>query len=164
MNRILVAIIIAVLSWNVYAVDPPVMVPIKRLTLDYAVRAAQATIAACREQGMNITVAIVDRGGHVQVALRDTLAMPLSLTIAEQKAYAAMNFNVPTSEMANRFTSPFSVGKVQGIILSAGGLPITAGGSILGAIGVSGAPSGQVDEECAQAGIDAISDYLEMAE
>ena len=90
--------------------------------------------------------------------------MPLSLTIAEQKAYAAMNFNVPTSEMANRFTSPFSVGKVQGIILSAGGLPITAGGSILGAIGVSGAPSGQVDEECAQAGIDAISDDLEMAE
>ena len=164
MNRILVAIIIAVLSWNVYADDPPVMVPIKRLTLDYAVRAAQATIAACREQGMNITVAIVDRGGHVQVALRDTLAMPLSLTIAEQKAYAAMNFNVPTSEMANRFTSPFSVGKVQGIILSAGGLPITAGGSILGAIGVSGAPSGQVDEECAQAGIDAISDDLEMAE
>lgn len=164
MNRILVAIIIAVMSWNVHADDPPVMVPIKRLTLDYAVRAAQATIAACREQGMNITVAIVDRGGHVQVALRDTLAMPLSLTIAEQKAYAAMNFNVPTSEMANRFTSPFSVGKVQGIILSAGGLPITAGGSILGAIGVSGAPSGQVDEKCAQAGIDAISDDLEMAE
>ena len=87
---------------------------------------------------MNITVAIVDRGGHVQVALRDTLAMPLSLKIAEQKAYAAMNFNAPTSEMADRFTSPFSPGKVQGIILSAGGLPITAGGSILGAIGVSG--------------------------
>ena len=49
-------------------------------------------------------------------------------------------------------------------MMSAGGVPINAGGSILGAIGVSGAPSGEVDEACAQAGIDAISDDLEMAE
>ena len=96
--------------------------------------------------------------------LRDTLAMPLTNTIAEQKAYAALNFNSATSEMVDRFTSPFSPGKVEGIILSAGGLPIAAGGSIIGGIGVSGAPSGEVDEECAQAGIDAIMDDLEMAE
>ena len=96
--------------------------------------------------------------------LRDTLAMPLTNIIAEQKAYAALNFNAPTSEMEDRFTSPSSVGKVRGIILSAGGLPISAGGSIVGGIGVSGAPSGEVDEECAQAGIDEIIDDLEMAE
>lgn len=145
------------------AEEPP-MVPIKRLSLDFATRAAVATVEACREKGMSVAVAIVDRGGRLQVLLRDTLAMPLTNTIAEQKAYAALNFNVPTSEMEDRFTSPFSPGKVQGIILSAGGLPISAGGSIVGGIGVSGAPSGEVDEECAQAGIDEIIDDLEMAE
>ena len=142
--------------------DPPVTVPIQRLSTDYALQAAQATLAACRELGMNVAVAVVDRGGHVQVHLRDTLAMPLTLTISEQKAYAAMNFNAPTSTMEDRFTSPFSPGKVDGIVLSAGGVPIAAGGTILGAIGVSGAPSGEVDEQCAQAGVDAIIDDVEM--
>jgi uncharacterized protein GlcG (DUF336 family) len=164
MRHLFIAAICAVFSTTVLADEPPVIVPIKRLSMDYAVRAATASIEACREQGMNITVAIIDRGGHVQVTLRDTLAMPLSLTIAEQKAYAALNFNTATSQMVDRFTSPFSPGKVAGIVISAGGVPINAAGSILGAIGVSGAPSGEVDEACAQAGVDAISDDLEMAE
>ena len=142
--------------------EPPVTVPIQRLSTDYALIAAQATLEACRELGMNVAVAVVDRGGHVQVQLRDSLAMPLTLAISEQKAYAAMNFNAATSTMQDRFTSPFSPGKIDGIVLSAGALPIAAGGTILGAIGVSGAPSGEVDEQCAQAGIDAIIDDVEM--
>ncbi len=95
--------------------------------------------------------------------LRDTLAMPLTIDVAQQKAYAAMNFNSPTSLLENRFTSPFSPGKIEGIILSAGGLPIAAGGTIIGGIGVSGAPSGKTDEECASAGLEAITAELEMS-
>ena len=71
--------------------DEPVVLPIYRLTVDMAMTAAQATLEACRKQGLNVSVSIVDRGGHAQVILRDTLAMPLSLTISEQKANAAMN-------------------------------------------------------------------------
>jgi uncharacterized protein GlcG (DUF336 family) len=163
-RNILTLILLGALAFNAAAGDPPVLIPIKRLSMDFALRAAVATVEACREKGMNVSVAIVDRGGRVQVVLRDTLSMPLSLTIAEQKAYAALNFNTPTSQMVDRFTSPFSPGKVQGIVISAGGLPITAGGSIVGGIGVSGAPSGEVDEACAQTGIDSISDDLEMAD
>ena len=157
------AALFSVASTSAVADDDPVLVPIQRLTLDYAVTAAQAAIKACRDQGMNITVAVVDRGGTLQVLLRDTLAMPISAPIAEQKAYAALNFNSPTSEMADRFTSPFSPGKLPGIIISAGAVPITAAGNIVGAIGVSGAPSGEVDEACAKAGLEAIGDDLEMA-
>lgn len=142
--------------------EEPVVIPIQRLTAAMALRAAQATLDACREQGVNISVTVVDRGGHPQVVLRDTLAMPLTLTISQQKAYAALNFNAPTSTLVERFTAPFSPGKVDGIVLSAGGLPISAGGSILAGIGVSGAPSGETDEACAQAGIDVIIDDLEM--
>ncbi len=158
-----VAIVFVNTALSHAAEEAPVTIPIQRLSLDMAAKAAMATIQACRQKGMNITVALVDRGGRQQVVLRDTLAMPLTIDVAQQKAYAAMNFNTPTSLLENRFTSPFSPGKIEGIILSAGGLPIAAGGTIIGGIGVSGAPSGKTDEECASAGLEAITTELEMS-
>jgi len=142
----------------------PLMVQIPRLSLDTALRAAQATIDACRREAVQVTVTIVDRGGHPQVVLRDVLAMDLTLTVSRNKAYTALSFNTPTSQLAGRFDSPLSVAKTPGLVFSAGGLPINAGGAILGGIGVSGAPSGETDEKCARAGLDAISDDLEMAD
>ncbi len=158
-----IAIVFVSTALSHAAEEPPATIPIQRLSLDMAAKAAMATIQACRQKGMNITVALVDRGGRQQVVLRDTLAMPLTIDVAQQKAYAAMNFNSPTSLLENRFTSPFSPGKIEGIILSAGGLPIAAGGTIIGGIGVSGAPSGKTDEECASAGLEAITAELEMS-
>ena len=146
-----------------YADEELVLLPVHRLDMGIAVKAAQATIAACRKEGLNVAVTIIDRGGHAQVVLRDTMAMPITVPISKQKAYAAMNFNLPTSELETRFTSPFAPPKIDGLITSAGGLPITAGSSIVGGIGVSGAPSGEADQACAKAGLDAINTDLEMA-
>lgn len=143
--------------------EPPLLLPVQRLDVGIATKAAQATLDACRKEGLNVAVTIIDRGGHAQVVLRDTMAMPITVPISKQKAYAAMNFNLPTSELETRFTSPFDPPKIDGLITSAGGLPITAGSSIVGGIGVSGAPSGETDEACAQAGLDVISADLEMA-
>lgn len=142
--------------------DAPVTVDIKRLSFEMAYRIAHATLEACRDEGVNVAVTVVDRGGHPQVVLRDTLAMDLTLEISKQKAYTAMSFNAPLSEMEDRFTRPFQVGKVQGIVFSAGGLPIHVAGSIVGGVGVSGAPSGELDERCAAAGIEAVQFDLEM--
>ena len=144
--------------------EQPVLVTIPRMSLDTALSAAQTAIDACRKEGVQVAVTIVDRGGHPQVVLRDVLAMDLTLAISRNKAYTALSFNTPTSQLTQRFTSPFSVGKTPGLVLSAGGLPIQASGAIVGGIGVSGAPSGETDEKCAQAGLDAIQDDLEMAE
>lgn len=139
------------------------LVNIKRLSMEMALKAAQAAVAQCRKEGVQIAVTVMDRGGHPQVVLRDVLAADLTLTISRQKAYTALSFNNATSAMEKRFTAPFSVGKVEGLVFSAGGLPITAGGTIVGGIGVSGAPSGLTDEKCARAGVDAITADLEMA-
>lgn len=144
--------------------EQPVLVPIPRMSLDTALNAAQAAIDTCRKEGVQVAVTIVDRGGHPQVVLRDVLAMDLTLAISRNKAYTALSFNTPTSQLTQRFTSPFSVGKTPGLVFSIGGLPIQASGAIIGGIGVSGAPSGETDEKCAQAGLDAIQDDLEMAE
>ena len=133
------------------------------MTLDTATQLAQATIEACREEGVNVAVTVVDRGGNVQVVMRDTLAVDLTLEISKQKAYTAMSFNMPLSQMEDRFTKPFQVGKVDGIVFSAGGIPVHAAGRIIGGVGVSGAPSGATDEACAVKGLESIQMDLEMA-
>jgi uncharacterized protein GlcG (DUF336 family) len=141
----------------------PITVNIKRMSLDTALTAAKASIAACRKEGVQITVTIIDRGGHPQVVLRDVLAMDVSIPISRDKAYTAMSFNSPTGDLEDRFKGSYGVPKTKGLLIARGGLPILAGGTIFGGIGVSGAPSGETDEKCAQAGIDAIMDDLEMA-
>ena len=124
---------------------------------------AQATIKKCRTLGVNVAVTIVDRGGHPQIVLRDTLAMDLTLPISRDKAYSAMSFNTPTGELESRFKGPASIAKIDGVLAAQGGLPINVGGTIMGGIGVSGAPSGKTDEECAKAGLDAVLADLEMS-
>ncbi|MBT4192733.1 MAG: heme-binding protein [Gammaproteobacteria bacterium] len=154
-------ILLSFLSSTAFAQEEPAMVSTKRLTLPTALMIAQAAIAECTKQGIQIGVTVVDREGIVQVALRDTIAAQITIPISKGKAYTAANFNSATSAMGDRANSP--IGRAPGIIMSAGGLPIQVGGSLVGAVGVSGAPSGITDEECAQAGIDAVLDDLEMS-
>lgn len=148
--------------FTVNASDEAMTVSIKRMKMETALRIAEAAIKACRKEGVQIAVTVVDRSGHAQAVLRDVLAMDITLPISKQKAHTAMAFNTPLSQMESRFTKPFQVAKLDGLIVSAGGIPINIGGSILGGIGVSGAPSGETDEKCAKAGLAAVSADLEM--
>jgi uncharacterized protein GlcG (DUF336 family) len=142
--------------------DEPLTVNIKRVTLDVAMRIGKAAIDKCRAEGVQITVTVVDRGGHEQIVMRDTLAMDASIPISKKKAYTAMVFNTPTSGLIDRFKGAYSVPKVDPLIIAIGGIPITIGSNILGGIGVSGAPSGLTDEACALAGLKAVHDDLNM--
>lgn len=141
--------------------EDAMVVDVKRLSAETAMQVVQAAVAECRKKGIQISATVVDRDGTVQAVLRDTIAAPLTLTISRQKAYTAANFNAATSSMADRGNTP--VGRVDGLVMSAGGVPIQVAGSLFGAVGVSGAPSGKTDEECAQAGIAAVQEDLEMS-
>ena len=66
------------------------------------------------------------------------------------------------SELEGCFTKPFQVAKLDGLIVGAGGIPINIGGTIMGGVGVSGAPSGKTDEKCAEAGLEAVREDMEM--
>jgi len=148
------------MSQNVLADEDQMAISVKRLSLDTTTKIAQATIDACRKKGIQIAVTVVDRHGLVQNVMRDTVAPTISLKISRQKAFTAANFSAPTSQLADRANTP--IARIDGLVMSAGGLPIQIGGHVFGGVGVSGAPSGETDEECAQAGIDAVADDLEM--
>ncbi len=154
--------IILALSYSWASAEESMTLSIKRLKMETALRIAQAAITQCRKEGVQIAVTVVDRSGHPQVILRDVLAMDITLEISKQKAHTAMAFNTPLSQLEDRFNKPFQVAKLDGLVISAGGIPINIGGSILGGIGVSGAPSGKIDEKCAEAGLDAVRDDIEM--
>ncbi len=141
--------------------EDPLAIEVKRLSMDTALEIAQATVAACREKGIQIGVTVVDRDGVVQVQLRDTIAAPITVPISFKKAYTAVNFNANTSALAERADTP--IGRQDFLVMSAGGATVSAGGALIGGVGVSGAPAGQTDEECAEAGIAAVRDDLEMA-
>jgi uncharacterized protein GlcG (DUF336 family) len=153
----------ALIAFPAIAAEIPVIVKIPRLTIEASGKIAHAALEACRKEGIQIGVTVVDRSGDAMVVLRDTLAPRVTLEVSRQKAYTAVNFNATTSSMADRFTQPFSVGKVDGLVFSAGGIPIEAAGNIIGAVGVSGAATGEQDEACARAGIQAIQFELETA-
>lgn len=140
----------------------PLTVNIKRLSLDTALRIGKAAIDQCRKEGVQVTVTVIDRGGHEQVVLRDVLAMDISIPISKKKAHTAMSFNAPTSQLTDRFSGAYGVPKLDQLVISPGGIPINVGGNIMGGIGVSGAPSGEIDERCAKAGLAAVRDDLEL--
>lgn len=138
---------------------------VKVLTPETALKAAQAALARCRASGYQVTVAVTDRMGVVQVLLRDRFAGPHTTDLARAKAYTAVSFRTNTTELAE-MTQP---GRPQSGIRNrpdvaavGGGMMIEAGGSLLGAIGVSGGPGGKEDDACAAAGIAAIHEDLEL--
>jgi uncharacterized protein GlcG (DUF336 family) len=138
----------------------PGTITIKRLSLDAALKVAQGTVHACRAKGVQAGVTVVDRDGTPQVMLRDTLAPPITEPISKMKAVTAVNFSAPTSALASRADTP--IGRVPGLVMAAGGVPISVGGMIVGGVGVSGAPDGKTDEECAVMGAKPVIEDLEL--
>ena len=137
----------------------------KSLTPETALKAAQAALESCRKQGYQVAVAVADRNGLVQVLLRDRYAGPHTPKVAVDKAWTAASFKTSTLEFG-KDTQPgkpmSGIRHVPRVIAAGGGLPIEAGGALLGAIGISGGPGGEADESCAKAGIKAIADSLEF--
>ncbi len=133
------------------------------LKLDVAVRAAQGALDDCRNRGYQVAVSVTDRFGVLQTTLRDRLAGPHTPDTAYRKAWTAVSFRTNTLELSKLTESgeAWAIRNVSNALPLGGGVQILAGdGDMVGAIGVSGAPSGSEDEACAKAGIAAIEDQI----
>jgi uncharacterized protein GlcG (DUF336 family) len=97
--------------------------------------------------------------------MRDQFAGIGAMDIATGKAWTAVNFSIDTAEFIKRIKdgslSP-GLAALPKVTMGVGGLIIQAGGSVLGGVGVAGAPGGDKDEACAKAGLAAVQDKLEF--
>lgn len=130
------------------------------LPLDLALQAASAALVQCQADGYRVSVAVVDNGGALKVLLRDNGASTMSISSGTRKAYTAANFGRSTQELATAVAeNPALEGLRQidpQVLILGGGLPIVVNDVVLGGIGVGGAPAGNLDEVCAQAGVNAL--------
>ncbi len=137
----------------------------KSLTPESALKVAQAALKKCRDDGFQVAVAVVDRSGVTQVMLRDRFAGPHTPAMAEDKAWSAVTFRTNTVDI-DRATQPgmpqSGIRQRSRVVAVAGGMIIEGAGSLLGGIGVSGAPLGDRDDICAKAGIVAIQDSIDF--
>jgi uncharacterized protein GlcG (DUF336 family) len=136
----------------------------KVLPLSLATEAAQAAVAACREKGFHISVAVTDQDGLVRALLRDDAAGPHTLDSSVKKAYTAASLGISTGVLTKiMLDHPDATGlrdMNDRILIMQGGLPIKAGAEVIGGIGVGGTPGGDTDEACARAGLEKITDRL----
>lgn len=169
--KILLLIYLLFSTTSIFANDS-IVYKYKTLSLSTANKAAQETLIKCRALGYSVAVAIVDRGGNLQVFLRDQFAGPHTIQTAIQKAWTANSFRQSTDQLAQLLQQkkiPQQVQHNPGALLVGGGRLIQAQGQTLGGIGVSGAPPGKseaqsIDSRCAIAGLKAIADDLEFSD
>jgi uncharacterized protein GlcG (DUF336 family) len=141
------------------------VVTYKSLAPAIALDAAQAALADCRQRGYQVAVAVVDRSGLVQVVLRDRYAGPHTPATASGKAWTAATFRGSTSSLfaiSQPGMMQAGIRNLPGAVVIGVGLVVESAGSLLGAIGVSGAPGGDADEACAKAGIEPIHGKLDF--
>lgn len=143
--------------------DSEALVAFSSMKPEIAVKLAEATLESCREEGAQIAVAVVDRFGVLQVMLRDRFAGAHTPETARRKAWTAVSFRSDTltlSETTKPGSEAYAANFITEALMLGGGVPVEAQGSIVGGVGVSGAPGGEIDDACARAGIDAVAGDL----
>jgi uncharacterized protein GlcG (DUF336 family) len=138
---------------------------VKTIGMELARDIANETVLQCRKMGYQVSAVVVDRSGNLRAALRDDLAARFTLQIAEEKANAVIMSGVSSGEFVkNRSDIRMEMNHVDGISMLEGGLMINAAGNRVGAVGVSGAPGGDLDESCARKALEKYQERLEFAE
>ena len=127
------------------------------LSLELSQKAAHAALGKCEEDGYQVSVAVVARGGNVKIILRGDGAGPHTIDSSTRKAYTAFSIGRSTQELAELIAkNPYLQGlrdMNERILILGGGMPVAFGNMVVGGIGVGGAPGTQFDEACALAGL-----------
>jgi uncharacterized protein GlcG (DUF336 family) len=134
----------------------------KDLAAEAAITIASTAMATCKAQGWNISVAVVGRNGEIILHVRGDNTGPHTMDNSFRKAYTSRTFRIPSGEMVKRLKDnpQLSLVTLPNVVAGEGALPIMIGNDVIGAAGASGAPGGEKDAACIQAGLDKIKDQL----
>ena len=139
------------------------MVKKRSIFSELAQKMVHAAVAKAEEIGVRENLAILDDGGNLKAFSRMDGAPILCIEIAQNKAYTAL-FGVPTDDLFNLIKSDPSLlagmPTLPRMAAWGGGFPIKVDGEIVGAIGLSGAPTVQHDVDCAKAALALVPDAM----
>ena len=131
------------------------------ISSELAQKMVNAAVAKAREIGVSENVAILDDGGNLKAFSRMDGAPILCIEMAQSKAYTAL-FGVSTQDFFNFIQGDPSllagIPTLARVAAWGGGFPIKVNGEVVGAIGLSGAPTVQNDVDCARAALALVSD------
>ena len=129
------------------------------LTLNAAQKLSGAAMAACQLKGRQIVVTVLDRGGNIVSVQRADGVGPHNTEASRRKAYTALSTRTDTQTLASSARAnpdAANLTTLPELLLLGGGLPLTAKGQIVGAIGVAGGGGALHDRACAQAAVAAV--------
>ncbi len=161
----------AALGPSIGLAQPAATVWVRSIPLKLAQEAANAALNACEKQGAHPSVGVMDVFGDMKVMLIGDNASMLSQKALPKTMYLALMLPSSTATVYAR-PEPFGppeIGPSSGVfdriapgktLDAPGSIPIKVGAVVVGAIGVSGSPTGAMDDACAQAGIAKIADRL----
>ncbi|MFO1167177.1 MAG: heme-binding protein [Rhodoblastus sp.] len=135
----------------------------KNVSMAMAQAIIAATVEQCTKDGYKVSVVIVDKAGQVAASLRGDGTNPHTMEFAKMKAYTSRTRGQTSLEFMKLSMATPEGGllrQIPGVVAIGGGVPIKAGNEVIGGIGVSGAPGGEKDEVCANAGIAKVADAL----
>ncbi|CAN5556051.1 heme-binding protein [soil metagenome] len=135
----------------------------KNMSLELANQIAAASVAACSANGYAVAATVVDRAGTVRAVQRADNAGPHTLAASLQKAFtsaSAKNNTLAMMEGAQKNPAAANLVYIPGFLLLGGGVPVKVGNELIGAVGVGGAPGGNLDEQCAVAALDKVKELL----
>ena len=135
----------------------------RNISLALANEIAGATVAACTANGYAVTATVVDRAGGGRAAQRVDNAGPHTLAASQLKAFtsaSAKNTTLAMQDGSQKNPAAANLVYIPGLLLLGGGVPIRVGNEVSGAVGVGGAPGGNLDEQCAMVALDKVKDQL----
>jgi len=143
-------------------VSAQAVMPGKLLTAEAANAMVMGALEQCRKDSYKVSAAVVDRGGNLLAFIRDPASGPHTAESSRRKAFTAATFGMTSAAFATLTANPGAAGlkDLTGVFALAGGVPIKVGDEVLGGIGVGGAPGGEKDEACANAGLRKVADQL----
>ncbi len=134
----------------------------KNVSMKMALTIIEGTMEHCTKDRYKISITIVNKAGNVAAQLRGDGSSPHTMEFSRLKAYTArtrgqtsLEFKILTDKPENAYLK-----QIPQTVAVGGGVPIKAGGEVIGAVGVSGAPGGEKNEACAMAGLAKVADYL----
>lgn len=127
----------------------------KNVSMAMSLAIIQGAIDQCSKDGYKVSVTVVDKSGAVAGQLRGDGTSPHTMEFSRLKAYTARIRNQTSLQTMKELEDPARapLRQIPGLVGVGGGVPIRAGNEVIGGVGVSGAPGGEKDEVCANAGI-----------